>query len=72
MEKELTTESIENIVGIKAVVKRHEDTMNKDMAFVYKTSLNVLYNLLKSEGYSEEHLRKVIYSESFEYKGIRY
>lgn len=71
-EKELTVESIEDIVGIKHVVKRHEDTMNKDRAYVYKTALNVLYGLLKLEGYSESHLNKVIYSETFEHKGIKY
>ncbi len=72
VEKELTVESIEDIVGIKHVVKRHEDTMNKDMAYVYKTVLNSLYGLLKLEGYSESHLNKVIYSETFEHKGIKY
>lgn len=71
-EKELTVEAIEDIVGIKHVVKRHEDTMNKDMTFVYKTVLNCLYGLLKLEGYSESHLNKVIYSERFEHKGIKY
>lgn len=72
VEKELTVESIEDIVGIKHVVKRHEATMNKDMTYVYKTVLNALYGLLKLEGYSESHLNKVIYSETFEHKGIKY
>jgi len=72
MNKELTVESIEYIVDIKAVVKRHEATMNKDMAYVYKTALNVLYGLLRLEGYSESHLNKVIYNETFEHKGIKY
>jgi hypothetical protein len=72
VEKELSIEVIEDIVGIKAVVRRHEDTMNKDMAYTYKTALDVLYGILKTEGYSESHLNKVIYSETFEHKGIKY
>lgn len=72
VEKELTVKSVEDVVGLKHVVKRHEDTMNKDMAYVYKTALDCLYGLLKLEGYSKSHLNKVIYSETFEYKGIKY
>ena len=72
VEKELTTEIVEYLVGIKAVIRRHECSMNKDMAFVYKTSLNVSYDLLKLEGYSDDLLRMVIYNEHFEYKGITY
>lgn len=71
-EKELTVEVIEYIVGIRHIVKRHEDTMNKDMAYVYRTVLYCLYDLLKLEGYSEKHLNEVIYSERFEHKGIKY
>ena len=70
--KELTIEAVEEIVGIKAVVRRHEASMNKDMTYVYKTALNCLYQVLKLEGYSESHLNMVVYSENFEYKGIKY
>jgi len=70
--KELTTEIIEYLVDIKAVVRRHEASMNKDMTFVYKTALNVSYDLLKLEGYSDDLLRMIIYNEHFEYKGIKY
>lgn len=72
VEKELTKESIEYIVDLKHIVKRHEATMNKDMTYVFKTVLNSLYGLLKLEGYSKEHLNKIIYSETFEHKGIKY
>lgn len=71
-EKELTVESIENIVDIKHILHRHQCTLNKDMVFVFEAVLNNLYGLLRLEGYNESHLSMVIYNESFEYKGIKY
>jgi len=72
VEKELTTESIEYIVDTKHALKRQEASMNKDMIYAIKMLLTGLYKLLQLEGYSEKHLRTVIYSETFEHKGIKY
>lgn len=72
VEKELTKESIEYIVDAKHSLKRNEATRNKDMIYVCESVLNNLYSLLQLEGYSKEHLKKVIYSETFEHKGITY
>lgn len=72
VEKELTVESIEYIVDTKHALRRQETTMNKEMTYTIKTLLTGLYKLLQLEGYSEKHLRTVIYSETFEHKGIKY
>jgi len=71
-EKELTTESIEGIVEIKEHLKFMRAKNNKDLIYVDEMILRGLYNFFKLEGYNESHLSKVIYSETFEYKGIKY
>lgn len=71
-EKELTTESIEGIVDIKHHLRFMEAKNNKDLIYVDKMVLRGLYNFFKLEGYSESHLSKVIYNETFEHKGIKY
>jgi len=70
--KELTIKAIESIVDTKHILKRHQDTYNKDLVYTFETVLNHIYGLLLIEGYSKNHLTKVIYSESFEYKGVKY
>lgn len=70
--KELTTESIEGIVDIKHHLQFMRDKNNKDQIDVDEMVLRGLYNFFKLEGYNEIHLSKVIYSETFEHKGIKY
>lgn len=70
--KELTVEQIEYIVDLKNILKRHEDSYNKDMTYVYSKMLETIYHTLLIEGYSKRHLVEIIYSETFEHKGITY
>lgn len=72
MEKELSTEQVEHIVDLKNILKRHEDSYNKNLTYVYSKMLEGIYHTLLIEGYSKGHLEEVVYSESFEYKGIKY
>lgn len=72
MLRELSKESIEGIVDIKYHLKFMIAKNNKDLIYVDKMILKGLYDFFQLEGYSKNHLSKIIYNETFEHKGIQY